>query len=221
MTDKPMDLEATPDTAYAEDWSQAVVTVGDGRGFVIAVDDDRYVLTAAHCLRQLPPAHAASLTWERTYRDILAPLGENPTLWAECLFVDPVADIAVLGQPDNQAFSEQADAYDDLVEALAAPLPLGALTFTRKRHIPSNGRAILLPPQAQAEVLLLALDGHWFAGRVNSTGKRLWLDGTAEGVQGGMSGSPIVTPDGAAIGLVSTNDLHPLLMDSLPGWLLR
>jgi hypothetical protein len=49
----------------------------------------------------------------------------------------------------------------------------------------------------------------------------VWLDTAAEHVEGGMSGSPIVTPDGRAIGLISTGELHPLLMDSLPGWLLR
>jgi hypothetical protein len=38
------------------------------------------------------------------------------TVWARCLFVDPVADIAVLGEPDNQELHDQADAYDHLVD---------------------------------------------------------------------------------------------------------
>ena len=29
-------------------------------------------------------------------------------MWATCLFADPIADIAVLGQPDNQALSDAA-----------------------------------------------------------------------------------------------------------------
>ena len=36
-------------------------------------------------------------------------------VWASCLFVDPIADIAVLGQPDNQALIEEAAAFDALM----------------------------------------------------------------------------------------------------------
>jgi hypothetical protein len=39
---------------------QAVVRVGDGRGFIVGLDDtgmlERFVITAAHCLPHLPPA---------------------------------------------------------------------------------------------------------------------------------------------------------------------
>ena len=55
---------------------------------------------------------------EQTYRELLAPLGKKPTVWATCLFVDPMADIAVLGKPDNQALSDEADAYDELVDGM-------------------------------------------------------------------------------------------------------
>ncbi len=34
--------------------------------------------------------------------------------------VGPIADIAVLGQPDNQDLSEQADSYDRLLEGMAS-----------------------------------------------------------------------------------------------------
>jgi hypothetical protein len=30
-------------------------------------DEDRYIITAGHCLPRLPPCHAASYTEERTY----------------------------------------------------------------------------------------------------------------------------------------------------------
>jgi len=41
-----------------------------------------------------------SYTEERTYPNLLGPLGKTePMVWAECLFGDPVADIAILGQP--------------------------------------------------------------------------------------------------------------------------
>lgn len=127
-----------------EEWSKSVITVSKegGRGFVIEHHGTRYVLTAAHCLPKLPPAHPWSYTEERTFQDLLAPLGETPTVWAECLFVDPVADIAVLGQPDNQALGDQADAYDELV-GWAVPMPVGELTFTQKRHLLPDGTSAL------------------------------------------------------------------------------
>ena len=101
----------------------AVITVGSGRGFVVEGRGQRYVVTAAHCLperpdgQRLPPPHGFSYTHERTYAKLLAPLGERPSVWCECLFVDPVADIAVLGSPDDQALSDEAEAYEALVEA--------------------------------------------------------------------------------------------------------
>jgi hypothetical protein len=88
----------------------AVITVGGGRGFVVMGKrrigeyyvTDEYVITAAHCLPHLPPCHACSYTEERTYEGLLAPLGGEPAVWAECLFADPVGDIAVLRSPDGQ-----------------------------------------------------------------------------------------------------------------------
>jgi hypothetical protein len=106
----------------------AVITVGAGRGFVIEHKHSRLVITAAHCLQRgdppepyLPPAHGMSYTEERTYVNFLAPLGQEPTVWAECLFADPVADIAVLGEPDNQTLWNEAEAYETFVDA-ASPL---------------------------------------------------------------------------------------------------
>jgi len=66
----------------------AVITVGGGRGFVVRGEWDRLIITAAHCLPHFPPSMSFSELMERTYRDLLAPLGSEPTVWAECLFVD-------------------------------------------------------------------------------------------------------------------------------------
>ena len=79
-------------------WLSAVVRVGDGRGFVVENDDERLVITAMHCLPELPIAHGASYIEERTYRGLLGPVGDGQTVWAECLFADPIADLAVLGE---------------------------------------------------------------------------------------------------------------------------
>ncbi len=101
--------------------SGTVIQVGEGREFIIATEEARYVITAAHCLPQLPPAHPWSYLQERTYADFLGLLGGPRDVWAECLFVDPVADLAVLCQPDNQELYDQADAYSRLTEEEVAP----------------------------------------------------------------------------------------------------
>lgn len=125
----------------------AVVTVGSGRGFVVEGVQERLAVTAAHCLPSdedgrllLPPSHGASYSHERTYAKLLGPLGSTPTLEVECLFVDPIADIAVLGSPDNQVRCDEATAYEELVDSVE---PL-AIT------------------DAKGPCWLLSLEGEWF-----------------------------------------------------------
>ena len=99
-----------------------VLKVGEGRGFVVApkwsLSREQYVITAAHCLPSFPPRISFSYPWERIYRKLLSPIGRRRSVSAECVFVDPVADIAVLGSPDNQQFDEEANAYEQLLETM-------------------------------------------------------------------------------------------------------
>jgi hypothetical protein len=109
------------DSSALERAKQAVVTVGDGRGFVVEGKLERpYVITAAHCLPELPPAHGMSYLHERTYQKLLGALGEAPSVWAECVFADPVADIAVLSEPEGQELFDQCAAYEELTEKCGA-----------------------------------------------------------------------------------------------------
>ena len=67
---------------------------------------------------------------------------------------------------------------------------------------------------------MLALDGQWFACDLESGGRTVWSRDAS--IEYGMSGSPILGPEGVAVGAISTGDgPNPLLMDVLPGWLLR
>jgi Trypsin-like peptidase domain len=210
-----------------------VVKVGDGRGFLIEhrqklprmkstyrkgslkpVDfvKRRLVITAAHCLPRLPPAPAASLTEDRTYCNLLASLESAKTsVWAECLFVDPIADIAILGCPDDQLLEEEADAYDELTDN-AAVLRIGDVR---------SGRG-----------WVLSLDGRWVRTNLElASGGALLIDPTV----GGMSGSPILNDVGRSVGVVviGTENIspsgertnmkagpQPRLTHHLPGWLL-
>ncbi len=182
--------------------------MGKGRGFVVSDPDPLggyLVITAAHCLPDLPRCHATSLTEDRTYKALLGPLGRKPRVWAECLFADPVGDIAVLGPPGDQSIGKEGcDAYKAL---MTASVPL------RISDPPENGRA-----------WLLSLDGRWFRCHVRHIGGLLSISKATKGIVGGMSGSPIVADDGSAIGVVCVSgggvgvvhDPNPRLVYNLP-----
>lgn len=170
----------------------AVVRVGEGRGFVVDGGRiGRLIITAAHCLPELPPAHGAAHTEERTYAELVGPLNGERTLWVECFFVDPISDLAVLGGPDNQVLFDEADAYEQFADAIEPFTP---------------GAASVLPsiddeePHAGA---VLSLAGEWIPCEVAGFGRSVWLRNV--NIEAGMSGSPIVV-DGAAVGVVGLGE---------------
>jgi len=184
-----------------------VVKVGDGRGFIIEernriarghLVERRLVLTAAHCLPKLPPPHRGLYTGEQTYANLLGRLRGKRNVWADCLFVDPIADIAVLGAPVNQELSKESETYD----ALIGDAPVLAIGKAR------SGKGWLLD-----------LDGrHWIPTELHLNpssryGSSLWTGRT----KAGMSGSPILNDRGRAIGIVASGSNqgedgpHPIL----------
>ena len=180
------------------DPARSVITVGDGRGFVVTTRHvqlirnqigewrslkraRRLIITAAHCLPHLPPCHGASYTEERTYANLIGPLGETPSVWTECLFADPIADIAVLGEPDGQALFKECEAYETLIEATPA------------LHMVD-------PKENTGRSWLLSLNRQWISCEVEHNGGP-WLirNASKPGIQGGMSGSPILNHNRSAV----------------------
>jgi len=98
-------------------------------------------------------------------------------VWAECLFADPVGDVALLGVPDNQRFEDLTDAYEELTSSVPA---LRVKNARRKQ-----------------QAWLLGLDDEWISDRMSRC-----LAHDLEPTPG-MSGSPIVASDGAAIAAVN------------------
>ena len=194
-----------------ENAKSAVVRVGEGRGFIIQNGCDRLILTAAHCLPHFPTATAASHTTERTYVNLIGPIdAAEPAIYAEVLFADPVADTAALGMPDDQMLPEESEQYETFTEALTA---------LRIAKAPERLTAYALD-----------LDCRWFECRVVCIGPRLHIMEAEKPIIGGMSGSPVVDANGAAIGMVcladgmegsTKSEMNPRLASVLPGWLLQ
>jgi Trypsin-like peptidase domain len=188
--------------------SQAIVRVGGGRGFIVEHRRRRLVITAAHCLPidddgylKLRPALMAMDVKANTHQQLLGQLGAEPSVWCECLFVNPVADMAVLRSPDDQLLYKEATAYDTLVDV--KPLVIADV------------------PRGEATAYLLSLDGELCECTIMRHPDNVEvIDGTL--VVAGMSGSPIISTDGKAIALVSTSgSYNPVLRDNLPAWFFR
>lgn len=194
-----------------------VITVGEGRGFVVEHRGEHLVVTASHCLPWLPSGFGIAYSDGHVYRNMLGPLGSAPTAPCECLFINPIADVAVVGVPDTQTLSDEADAYRALLE-YATPF--------RITEAPEKARGFLL-----------SLEGEWFGCQVQwmeRTDGPLWVSEAAQPIEGGMCGSPIVSETGNAIGIVAASVMenedaardefgasNPRLMRDLPLWLLR
>jgi hypothetical protein len=217
---------------------QSVVSVGEvGRGFVVAGSlERRYIITAAHCLPKVPPPHLGRFLEDYTFAKVVGPLGKKPHAWAECVFVDAIADLAVLGSPDNQALSDQAGEYVALTAALPAmslavpPAMVDRKAMLMARPVSKVARKDFLMRFA-SRVWVLSLDGQWFecAATYSEGGALTIRTKGSKRVVNGMSGSPVITDDGAALALVSTSGVSeliddttqcPCLVDGLPGWLL-
>jgi len=184
-----------------ESAKRAAIKVGGGRGFVTEVIyridrrvlsrklqwisarfiTERIVMTAAHCLPHLPPAYPNDSVQERTYSALLGPLTDaKPSIMTECLFVDPVADIAILGEPDDQIYGDANLQFNEFINSTQV-LRIGDFPA---RAIRTKG-------------LILSLKGHWEKCVVERSRsfnlfsmRDLWI-GEARLI-GGMSGSPIL-----------------------------
>ncbi len=226
------ELDTAIDASVLTSVKAAIVTVGLGRGFIVEARrrvpaipgintvpfiTNRFVMTAAHCLPQMPPAHPASFDDDRTFVGLVGPLDGDQRIAAECLFVDPIADVAVLCAPNGQSplFYDDWEAWEDFIEGCSA-VRLGVLTAT--------SAAWLLTRDRQWDQCSVRLNKH---GATTT----LVLVGATQGNAPGCSGSPIVTSDGCAVGVVSVGSLsdgkpsteqygQPRLASVLPAWLL-
>ena len=183
--------------------AQAVVRVGGGRGFVSQCLNwrgrpERIVVTAASCLPKLPPCHLNPYYNDRTY-ELIGPLGGDLTAWAYCLFADPTFDIAVLGCPDDP---RDLPAYVNLT--VVTPLSL------------ADTLRILPGGSFRADALVLSPAGdEWIKCTVTHRDSMLSVH-QKQLITSEMSGSPILSLTGQAIGVLSRAEASPALPACLP-----
>jgi hypothetical protein len=123
---------------------------------------------------------------------------------AECLFVDPISDLAVLASNESP--------LEKFVQSVREPLKIGEAPGERASYQADNF----------GEAWLLSLDERWFRCEVYyvSNGP-LRVCNMSEPIRAGMSGSPIVLANGVAIGVLTRGvvgmDGSPLCVGNLPG----
>ncbi len=135
------------------------------------------------------------------------------TFKVETLAVEPVVDIAVLGEPDVEAADDLA--FTEFCEA-TAPVPICTAD---------------LPLRSPFPVHFLAHTGRWVDAQATYfSGAKLWLE-ASEAIEPGTSGGPVVSVDGLLLGVISTADVtagQPQREGSAayvhlaaPGWLIQ
>jgi hypothetical protein len=190
----------------------SVIRVGGGRGFIVDSNDPRIgkvVITAGHCLPFMPPCMNFSGPGEKTYGKLIGPIGKEPTICAECIFVDPISDLAILAAPDGQDLYDEHEAYERFVEPLVG-FSVGNVPQTHlSSHKPEGHKG-----------WVLSLKGEWQPCEMLHVGGPL-LTPDAKVIKAGMSGSPILSASGEAVGVVASNYAQPRLLHHMPCWLLK
>jgi len=169
-----------------------------------------FVSTAAHCVEW--STTGGMVLGDHCLENVRTKTGEGFRL--SVYAVEPVADIAILGPPDYQEFSDDADAFEAFCEA-TSPVPVSAADF---------------PFKVPVRVLLLTHHGTWIEGTATRYGLRDALPGaclalkTEADIEGGSSGGPIIDRAGQLVGITSHGTRTggmPSPHLALPGWIWR
>jgi hypothetical protein len=205
------------DTLWQQRVAGAILPVCDACGFLVtarfqpSLDDEPYeevfILTAAHCLPQLPDAAVQ----EEGYVTV----GPHRTL-AHVVFADPCADVAVLDAPDDQQRPEEAEAFNELVATLPAlSLRLDIPPFLHREH------AHILTHERTWLTAIAEFVGFYQRSLF------LTLEDKNARIPAGTSGSPIFDDHARVIGVVSIASMTDaschgaFAAHALPTWLVN
>ena len=169
------------------------------------------VITAAHCLDWNCTGMMAM--GEYCLEKIATAHGD---VIANTIAVEPVSDIAVLGCPDDQALSAEAEIFDAFCEQITP------LRLQRRSLIPFKPFPVWIRTHLKT----------WIPATATYYGSNAKFSyRTASRIVGGTSGGPIVNQAGELVGIVSHSTERPvggehcaaapLLALALPAWVLR
>jgi hypothetical protein len=152
-----------------------------GQGVIVP---GSFILTAAHCINW-------ELTGGMTLGDYFLEKVEcgGREFLASVFAVEPVNDIAVLGEPDNQALSEEADLFQEVMESVQ-PVPLNLEEFELFEEFPA---------------FIFTHKGNWLKAQAQQCREKSgnFALSSPMQIEGGTSGSPIVDTEGKLLSLVS------------------
>lgn len=184
---KPAGLQVT----VAERVARAVVRLPRliGQGVLVP---GGFIVTAARCIGWT--AEDSMMLGGCLPEPIITADGRK--IVAAPLAVEPVADLAVLGAMDDQAFSKEAAAFAAFCDA-TPPVRLAIDTLKAFVPLPANvlthDRGVIIPATVRT---------------VHAGSASLWLNSDYR-ISHGTSGSPVVTEDGRLWGIISTIGAGP------------
>ena len=218
----------------AEQAKSAILTMGAGRGFVVESLSNRVVISAAHCLPR-PPRFGRADQYKvnvcqcaRTTRSKTDGLGGVPLRRSDC------RHCRTRRAGKAGSWSKESKAYDELVEPIPPLKSIASLRSVEqvksalRRNYVTPLRIADAPEEGRA--WLMSLKGEWFQCMVMYTKifeTPLFIIDPEQPPVRGMSGSPILSDNGKAIGvfcLISdwgSGSPNPRLTRDLPARFLR
>lgn len=171
----------TPKDSIYADVANATVSILEKVGQGVLVNDYS-IITAAHCINY--SLEGGMVLGDLFPEKIKTRKGE---LMVRPVAVEPVKDIAVLSELDNQAFPEEAEEFWSFCDD-TNPVPLCRSDFefgeTFPVHIYTHKRT-------------------WVTGNATSFGGASLSVVADEQIEGGTSGGPIINDSGELVGIVS------------------
>lgn len=177
-----------------------------GQGVLVA---NRLIVTASHCINVTGDGSMAMS--DRFIEEVITKQGRRLQLVAHA--VDPCADVAVLGEVDDQDLVDDVEA----VEQFAAAVPYVKI-------------ATSLPTRRPFDVFLYH-HGEWVAGKASPLcASKLRLSADKD-LTWEASGGPVVDENGELLGIITNTRSYgtippfggqcPLLFQALPVWMLN
>jgi S1-C subfamily serine protease len=136
---------------------------------------------------------------------------EGLLLSMQVVAAEPVADIAVLAEPNNQAYYHEADAFRKFCKATAGVLI----------------RSEELPLDEPVNVHILTHENEWIAASATRLPGGIVSIDSKSPIRGGTSGGPVVDDSGHLVGVISHASegdqdcvgAIPVVFQALPRWL--